>query len=136
MKGIVYHEDCQLDRIELRLNALIFALGKDFLKLMADINKILEDEKAEAAAIAALQAAVAVVANVLAGEATQLGDAVKLIADLKAQLAAGVPITQEQLDAIDAQVATNTANINGQVAGLLALVPPAPVPAPDPTAAP
>lgn len=69
------------------LEELLAELGT---KIMLDITSLTND-------IAILQTAVTDVSTGLDGVVT-------LVADLKAQLAAGTNVTQEQLDALDAQV--------------------------------
>ena len=49
----------------------------------------------------------------------------KTVADLKAQLAAGGPVTQAQLDALDASITGATAAIQAQTTNLTAAIQPA-----------
>jgi len=57
-------------------------------------------------------------------------DASQFITDLKAQVAAGTPVTQAQLDALGANMAALTTQV--QTFNINNTEPPAPVPAPGP----
>lgn len=118
----------KIDALTTALAALTDAIGKDFSKIMAEIDVITTDQQAETVAIQNLTAAVGVVGEAMKKELTLLADANSMIAALQTQISNGVAVTPQQLTDLDAKIKGNTDTINGQVAALLAIVPAA---APD-----
>lgn len=115
------------------IKAALDAIQNKETKIMSDINKIQADEAAELSAIGDLKTAVVTAVGAIQANTQTISDQSKTIADLKAQIAAGNPVTQAQLDALDDSITGNTSIIQTQAAALLAAIaPPTPPPAPVP----
>ena len=84
--------------------AFAIDINVNFPQLTQFFTQLLQREDEIMATIADVQAKVATIGNAVHSINVKLDDVAIEIANLKAQVAAGQPVTQEQLDALDASL--------------------------------
>lgn len=100
-------------------------------KEMNDITQVQGDETKELAAIEDLKTTATQALTNIQTNNQLVADQSKVIQALKDQIAAGQPVTAEQLDNLDADIVSGTSSVKQLTAALAAAIAPAPPAAPS-----